>query len=285
MTTADDRRKIPQKRGSRPARWASVAVLAIGSIWVLLPIAWLLFTAFKEPVDAFAFPPKLNSPFTFDNFLTLKDQAYFSAVGHSLIVAASCVLFSLVLGLPAGYALSRGTFRGKNMIGVFLLASYAAPAVIFIIPLFFIYNQFNVLDTFPGLVLAYLTGLLPFTIWLSRGFFDDLPVELEEAGMLDGCSRSRIFFSIVLPLALPAVSTIGVLVAILSWGEYFGALILSGPKTDTAPVAIGNFIAYDTHNWSAMAAAGVVVILPVLLATIVAQRGILSGLTAGAVRG
>lgn len=261
-----------------------MAILCIGSIWVLLPIAWLLFTAFKLPVDAFAFPPKLDSAFTLDNFLTLRDEGYFGAVGHSLIVATSCVLLSLLMGLPAGYALSRGTFRGKNMVGVFLLASYAAPAVIFIIPMFFIYNRLNVLDTFPGLVLAYLTGLLPFTIWFSRGFFDDLPIELEEAAMLDGCSRARTFVSIVLPLALPAISTIAVLVAILSWGEYFGALILSGPRTATAPVAIGNFIAYDAHNWSAMAAAGVLVILPVLVATIVAQRGILSGLTAGAVR-
>jgi multiple sugar transport system permease protein len=156
--------------------------------------------------------------------------------------------------------------------------------VIFIIPLFFIYNKLHALDTYPGLVLAYLTGLLPFTIWLSRGFFDDLPIELEEAAMIDGCSRSRAFVQIVVPLAVPAISTIGVLVAILSWGEYFGALILTGPKTVTAPVEVGNFIAYDVHNWSAMAAAGVVLIVPVLIATIVGQRGILSGLTAGAVR-
>jgi multiple sugar transport system permease protein len=102
--------------------------------------------------------------------------------------------------------------------------------------------------------------------------------------MIDGCGRTRVFLRIVLPLSLPAVSTIGVLVAILTWGEFFGALILTGPNTVTAPVAMGNFISYDTNNWSALAAAGVVVIVPVLIATVVAQRGLLSGLTAGAVR-
>jgi multiple sugar transport system permease protein len=265
-------------------RWLARVVLYIGAIWVLVPIVWLLYTAFKLPVDAFAFPPKINSPFTLANFRTLAANGYFIAVVHSLIVTASSVVASLVLGLPAGYSLSRGNFRGKNVIGVFLLASYAAPAVIFIIPLYFIYVRLNVLNTYPSLILAYLTGLLPFTIWLSRRFFDGLPIELEDAGMIDGCSRARVFVRIVLPLALPAVSTISVLVGLLAWGEFFGALILTGPSTVTAPVSMGNFISYNTNDWSALAAAGVVVIVPVLVATVIAQRGLLSGLTAGAVR-
>lgn len=274
----------PALRPSRLYKWATWVVLLIGAVWVLLPIVWLLYTAFKLPVYGFAFPPKINTPFTLENFQTLLHNGYFSAVFHSLVVTICCVVLSLALGLPAGYALSRGNFRGKNLIGVFLLASYAAPAVIFIIPLFFIYTKLNILDSYPGIVLAYLTGLLPFTIWLSRRFFDDLPIELEDAGMIDGCSRARVFVRIVLPLSLPAVSTIGVLIAILAWGEFFGALILTGPKTVTAPVSMGNFISYNTNNWSALAAAGVVVIVPVLIATVVAQRGLLSGLTAGAVR-
>jgi multiple sugar transport system permease protein len=274
----------PALRPSRLYKWATWVVLLIGAVWVLLPIVWLLYTAFKLPVYGFAFPPKINTPFTLANFQTLLHNGYFSAVLHSLVVTICCVVLSLVLGLPAGYALSRGKFRGKSLIGVFLLASYAAPAVIFIIPLFFIYTKLNILDSYPGIVLAYLTGLLPFTIWLSRRFFDDLPIELEDAGMIDGCSRARVFMRIVLPLSLPAVSTIGVLIAILAWGEFFGALILTGPKTVTAPVSMGNFISYNTNNWSALAAAGVVVIVPVLIATVIAQRGLLSGLTAGAVR-
>jgi multiple sugar transport system permease protein len=259
-------------------------VLTAGAIWVLVPIVWLLYTAFKRPVDAFAFPPKITSPFTLANFSTLLSNGYFAAVVHSLIVTTSCVVASLVLGLPAGYSLSRGNFRGKNVIGVFLLFSYAAPAVIFIIPLYFIYIRLNVLNTYPSLVLAYLTGLLPFTIWLSRRFFDGLPIELEEAGLIDGCGRTRVFVRIVLPLSVPAISTIGVLVALLAWGEFFGALVLTGSSTVTAPVSMGNFISYNTNDWSALAAAGVVVIVPVLIATVVAQRRLVSGLTAGGVR-
>lgn len=274
-------------RSLQPSTLYRVAVwivLGVGSIWVLVPIVWLLYTAFKLPVDAFAFPPKITSPFTLTNFRTLLSNGYFAAVLHSLIVTTSSVVASLVLGLPAGYSLSRGNFRGKNLVGVFLLASYAAPAVIFIIPLYFIYIRLNVLDSYPSLVLAYLTGLLPFTIWLSRRFFDDLPVELEDAGLIDGCGRAGVFVRIVLPLSVPAISTIGVLVALLAWGEFFGALILTGPSTVTAPVSMGNFISYNTNNWSALAAAGVVVIVPVLIATVVAQRGLISGLTAGALR-
>lgn len=264
-------------------RSVTYIILIVGAAWVLLPLIWLLSTAFKTPLQAFAFPPRLLAGFTIDNFRTLQEDGFFILVEHSLIITSACVIFSLGLGLPAGYALSRGRLRGEHVVGVFLLASYSAPAVIFIIPLFFLYIRFNLINTYQGIILAYLTGLLPFTIWLSRRFFDDLPVELEEAAMVDGCSRGRAFRSVVLPLAKPAVSTIGVLVAMLAWGEYFGALILTGPGTATAPVGIGNFIAYSTHNWSAMAAGGVVVVLPVLIATLVAQRGILAGLTAGAV--
>ena len=274
-------------RSLRPSLAHRVAVwivLGVGAIWVLVPIVWLLYTAFKLPVDAFAFPPKIISPFTLGNFRTLVDNGYFTAVLHSVIVTTSSVVASLVLGLPAGYSLSRGSFRGKNLIGVFLLASYAAPAVIFIIPLYFIYTRLNVLDTYPSLVLAYLTGLLPFTIWLSRRFFDGLPIELEDAALTDGCGRAGVFLRIVLPLSMPAISTIGVLVGLLAWGEFFGALILTGPNTVTAPVSMGNFISYNTNNWSALAAAGVVVIVPVLVATVIAQRRLVSGLTAGAVR-
>ncbi len=265
-------------------RLAVRIVLGVGAIWVLVPIVWLLYTAFKLPVDAFAFPPKITSPFTLTNFRTLLSSGYFAAVLHSVIVTTSSVVVSLVLGLPAGYALARGNFRGRNVIGVFLLASYAAPAVIFIIPLYFIYIRLNILDTYPSLVLAYMTGLLPFTIWLSRRFFDGLPVELEDAGLIDGCGRAGVFIRIVLPLSLPAISTIGVLVGLSAWGEFFGALILTGPSTVTAPVSMGNFISYNTNNWSALAAAGVVVIVPVLIVTVIAQRGLVSGLTAGALR-
>jgi multiple sugar transport system permease protein len=277
--------RIP--RSMQPSLLHRVAVrivLAVGAIWVLIPIVWLLYTAFKLPVDAFAFPPKIASPFTLTNFRTLMSNGYFAAVLHSVIVTTSSVVVSLVLGLPAGYALARGNFRGRNAIGVFLLASYAAPAVIFIIPLYFIYIKLNVLDTYPSLVLAYMTGLLPFTIWLSRRFFDGLPVELEDAGLIDGCGRVRVFVRIVLPLSLPAISTIGVLVGLSAWGEFFGALILTGQSTVTAPVSMGNFISYNTNDWSALAAAGVVVIVPVLIITVIAQRGLVSGLTAGALR-
>lgn len=271
-------------RPSLRYRFAVWIVLGVGAIWVLVPIVWLFYTAFKLPVDAFAFPPKIASPFTLVNFRTLLNNGYFAAVLHSVIVTTSSVVASLVLGLPAGYSLSRGNFRGKNLIGVFLLASYAAPAVIFIIPLYFIYIRLNVLDTYPSLVLAYLTGLLPFTIWLSRRFFDGVPVELEDAGLIDGCSQAGVFVRIILPVSVPAISTIGVLVGLLAWGEFFGALILTGAGTVTAPVSMGNFISYNTNDWSALAAAGVVVIVPVLVATIIAQRSLVSGLTAGAVR-
>jgi ABC-type glycerol-3-phosphate transport system permease component len=192
---------------------------------------------------------------------------------------------SLALGLPAGYALSRGQFRGKQFIGLFLLASYAAPVAIFIFPLFDIYVRLHLINTYPGLVLAYLTGLLPFTVWMSRGYFDTFPREVEEAALLDGCGHVSVFTRFVLPLSMPMVVTIGILDALFSWGEYFGAQILTGQSTYTLPVAISDLIGYNSTNYGQLAAGCLLLVGPPLIFIIIAQRRILSGLTAAAVRG
>jgi multiple sugar transport system permease protein len=260
-------------------------IVTLGALWIAIPVVWIISTSLRKPIDAFAFPPKLFAPLTLDNFRSLGANGFYPALMHSIIVVAACVVASLVLGLPAGYALSRGQFRGKQFIGLFLLASYAAPAAIFIFPLFQIFDSVHLIDTFAGLVLAYLTGLLPFTVWMSHGYFDAFPREVEEAALLDGCGHVRVFTRVVLPLSTPMVATVGVLVGLLSWGEYFGAQILTGRNTYTLPVAVSSLIGFNTTNFGQLAAGCVLLVVPPLVLTIVAQRGILSGLTAGAVRG
>ncbi len=170
------------------------------------------------------------------------------------------------------------------MITGWLVASYITPAVVFIIPMYIIFSRLGLLNNYVGLVLAYETGLLPFTIWMMRSYFSDIPRELDEAAWVDGCSKLRAFLTVIMPVAWPGVSTVAILVALASWGEYFGALILSGPSTMTAPVAIFSFVGILTANWSAMAAGGVLVVLPMFVATMFVQRGLIRGLTVGAVK-
>ncbi|MBV9356060.1 MAG: carbohydrate ABC transporter permease [Chloroflexi bacterium] len=275
-----------RRRNYRKYTWDVIAflLLVIGLVYLLLPLVWLVLTAFKLPLDAFANPPRFISPVTLDNFKTLLSGQFLTNLGHSAILTVLATAVAMGLGAPAGYAFARSRVPGQQLITGWLVASYITPAVVFIIPMYIIFSRLGLLNNYIGLVLAYETGLLPFTIWMMRSYFSDIPRELDEAAWVDGCSKLRAFFTVIMPVAWPGVSTVAILVALASWGEYFGALILSGPSTMTAPVAIFSFVGILTANWSAMAAGGVLVVLPMFVATMFVQRGLIRGLTVGAVK-
>lgn len=259
-------------------------LLTIGSLFVLLPLVWMLSTAFKTPNDAFAMPPRFLAKLTLQNFRGLLTEVFRSYVVHSAVVAVVTTGIALVLGVPAGYAFARSKVPGARLINLWLVLAYVAPPVVFILPLYIIYQHLHLLDTYPGLILAYETGLLPFTVWLTRIYFNDVPRELDEAAWIDGCSKLGALWRVVLPTVLPGITTVGLLVGLASWGEYFGAVILTGPKTETAPVAVNSYVGLLSADWSRLAAAGVIVLIPALVATIFVQRGFARGLTLGAVK-
>ena len=264
---------------------ARFLLLAIGLIIIAVPFLWIILTAFKKPVDAASVPPEIFSPFTTKNFKNLNANGFVDSLGNSAILTLTTLVCTLGLGVPAGYAFARGKFRGRRFLGGFLLFSRMVPPVVFIIPLFLFFNKFALVGTYTGLTLAYLTGLLPFAVWMSASYFQDIPQELEEAARVDGATRWQAFWRIALPLALPGVLSVGLLIAIAAWSEYFIPLILAGPTTTPATVGIVSFIGVDSINWGAMAAGALALIVPVFIATLLAQRGLLRGLTAGAVKG
>ena len=261
------------------------ALLTLALIAMAVPFCWIILTAFKLPVDAASVPPVLISPFTAMNFSALNDDGFAQSLWNSTVITVTTTVSTLVLGVPAGYAFARGKFVGRRFLGSFLLFSRMVPPVIFIIPLFLFFHDLNLIGTFTGLTLAYLTGLLPFAVWMSASYFQDVPVELEEAARVDGANRMQAFLLIALPLATPGVVSVALLIAIAAWSEYFIPLILAGPDTTPATVGIVNFIGVDTINWGAMAAGALTLLVPVFLATLLAQRGLLRGLTAGALKG
>src|SRR6201992_1401126 len=203
--------------------------LLIAAVFVLLPLFWLLSTAFKTPSAAFALPPKWISKPTTANFSTLLTGQFGKSLLNSVIVAVASTAVALLLGVPAGCSFARSPVRGGKIINSWFILAYVAPPAIFIIPLYIIYQHLGLLDTYPGLVLAYETGLLPFTVWLMRVYFTDVPKELDEAAWIDGCSKMRALWRVVLPTVWPGITTVGLLVGLASWGEYFGAAILTGP--------------------------------------------------------
>jgi multiple sugar transport system permease protein len=272
-------------RPSRRIGVFRVVLLGAGLVLVAIPFVWILLTAFKLPVDAASVPPEIFSPITSSNFEQVFQGPYLQSVGNSVIITVGTTVATLLFGVPAGYALARGRFFGRRFLGGFLLFSRMVPPVIFIIPLFLFFHELGLIDSFVGLVLAYLSGLLPFTVWLCASYFSDIPIELEDAARVDGCSRAQAFIRVSLPLAIPGVLTVGLLIAIAAWSEYFIPLLLAGPYTTPATVGLVNFIGVDSINWGAMAAAALVLAVPVFFVTLLAQRGLLRGLTAGAVKG
>jgi len=262
-----------------------ILLLLIGLVLIGIPFLWIVLTAFKDPVAADASPPMFISPLTLSNFSTLFQDGYAKSLLNSVIITTLATGFTLIFGIPAGYAFARGRFRGRNFFGAFLLFSRMVPPVIYIIPLFLFFHLLNLIGTFTGLTLAYLTGLLPFTVWMSASYFQGVPVELEDAARVDGCSRLRSFVSISLPLALPGIVSVGLLIGIAAWGEYFIPLILGGFSTEPATVGIVDFVGIDGSSWGPMAAGALCLIVPVFLATLVAQRSLIDGLTSGALKG
>jgi multiple sugar transport system permease protein len=277
-------RRRPGSRRRLVASLASNVVLLLFLGFVLLPVLWVVLTAFKGPADAYATPPTFTFHPTLLNFHTLFHSQFLTDLGHSVILMVLSTAVALVLGVPAGYALARANFVGKKFITSWLVIAYITPVIVFIIPLYVEYLKIGISGSYLALVLAYEIGLMPFTIFMMRSYFTDLPVQLEEAAMVDGCSRARALWRVVLPVMWPAVVTVGILVAIASWGEYFVALVLTNESTTTAPVAIYTYVGIESSDWGAMAAGSLLVVLPVLILAVFVQRGLIRGLTSGAVK-
>jgi len=260
-------------------------LLLAGLVFIAIPYLWILLTAFKRPVDAMAVPPMIISPVTTKNFASLIDSPFWGSLGNSVIITVLTTTFTLFFGVPAGYAFARGRFVGRRFLGGWLLFSRMVPPVIFIIPLFLFFHALHLIDSFVGLTLAFMTGLLPFTIWMSASYFQDIPTELEDAARVDGATRPEAFVSVMLPLASSGIVTVGFLIAIAAWSEYFIPMMLAGVYTTPAAVGVVNYVGGDTINWGAMAAAALTLVVPVVLLTLLAQRGLIRGLTAGAIKG
>jgi multiple sugar transport system permease protein len=272
-------------RRKRRGTAVRVTILLGGLVFIIVPYLWIILTAIKLPVDAAAVPPMIFSPVTTMNIEALTEGPFGRSLVASVIITVLTTVATLLVGVPAGYAFARGRFRGRRFFTGWLLLSRMVPPVIFIIPLFLFFHRLKLIDTFHGLTLAYLTGLLPFTVWMSASYFQDVPIELEEAARIDGAGRTRTFLEVVLPLARPGILTVGLLIGIAAWSEYFIPLILAGIETTPATVGLVNFIGIDTLDWGALAAGALTLVIPTIIVTLIVQRGMLRGLSAGAVKG
>lgn len=272
------------RAGRRVSHWPAVVAWCL-VLAVLSPFVWLLSTALKQPADAFSPTPVLFAKPTLENFTrVIAESDFLLAYANSAIVVLATTFFTLLFGVTAGYALARSDRASSRLMGRWVLVVRMTPPMAFALPMFLMFQQLRLLDTYLALVLVYLTITLPFCTWLMAGYFLGIPVELEEAARIDGCSRITALWRVILPSARPGIATAAIFSFISSWNEFFYPLVIAGRTTKPASVAIQGFISSAGVDWGGLSAAALLVLLPVFVFSLLTQRGLVAGLTAGAVK-
>lgn len=276
---------MSQSRAQRHTRWFYTMLTLVWVVIVVFPVLWMALMMFKANEDMFARPTVWLFEPTLEHFRYVWEQGYLWNLIHSLIVSLLSTVLVVLVGTPAAYAFARFPIWRRDDLLLFILATRMAPPVALVIPYYLIYSKLQVLDTFGGLIVAYLTFNLSFYVWVLRSFCRDLPVELEEAAMTEGYSRWQVLTRITLPLLRPGIIATAVLCFIFAWNEFLFAFMLAGDHVRTLPVAIPTLITAQGVRWGELAIVGVVALIPVLIAVFILQRHIVRGLTLGAVKG
>jgi multiple sugar transport system permease protein len=272
----------------------TAAVLAL-VVWTVFPFFWILLTSLKQPLDVIAAPPKILFEPTLDNyagiFIGRQRGAYASARPdfplfflNSIIISGGAVLLSFLAGVPASFALARYRFRFQEQLAFLFMSFRFAPFIAFLIPLYILFQRTGLYNTYHGLILAYQIITLPFTIWMLRSFFMEIPLEVEEAAKIDGCSWWGVLTHVILPLSLPGIAVTLILGFMFSWNAFNYPLMLAGRQTFPVTVGAIQFISYEQVLWGQMAAASLVAVLPQLILSLFVQKYIVRGLTMGAIR-
>jgi len=263
-------------------------ILAVGLFMALFPYVWLILTSFKTDAESISIPPTILAHPTLANYeyvIFQEGVGILFYMKNSAIIAAGSVALSLLLGVSAAYAFTRFRFRGSGGLAFWILSTRMGPPMGIIVPIFLLWKFLDLYDTLLGMILVYTMINVPFVVWMMKGYFQEIPKEIEEAAMADGCSRLMAFRKIMLPLALPGLVATGVFCLLVSWNEFFFALLLTGTVARTAPVAITSSISTEIVRWGEMCASSTLVLIPVLVCFAYVQKHFVRGLTLGAVRG
>lgn len=258
-----------------------VVVLMAPTVFIFL---WMLSLSLKSEVDNTAYPPVfIPRELQFENYASVfAKNPFLQFAINSLIIASGSAALSLILGTLAAYGIARWN---HHKVGTTILVARLVPGLSYLLPWYIMFRGLGLSGTYTGLVLAHTVISLPIVAWLMIGFFQDQNSELEDAALVDGCGPFGAFFRIALPLALPGLAVSGILAFIFSWNNFVYSIILAGPQTRTLPVAVFNMMGFEQTAWGPLAAAAVLVTLPVLVLTLFVQRYIVTGLSLGAIKG
>jgi len=291
MTTVNEAKvalDVPASRPvSRPRLWlrlGHVAAAGVVLLW-LFPVYWVVLTSFKPIVEINSAIPSFVFEPTLENYRDLFAKFEFSGVLlNSIIVTVATCIVVVGLGVMAAYALARLKVPGEKHLALWILSLRFLPPIAVAIPFYIQWQDLNLLDTHVGLIVVYVAFNLPFAIWLLRGFLADVPIELEEAALLDGLSRLQILWRVVVPVILPGLASTSIFIFVFTWNEYLMALMLTSVNAVTVPVTISKFVMPYTILWGDLSAAVVIQLVPMLAVVFLLQRHIVRGMTLGAVK-
>lgn len=272
-----------RRRRAGSSRIRKAAILLVAAVW-LSPVVWIIATAFKSPRDVLSlqllFTPTLN------NFVVAFGNPFFlgERLVNSIVVTVATLAIALPVSTAAAYAFSRFRFPGGSAWSLGVLATQFLPPVIIIIPLFVAFRSLGLIDTRAALVIANMSFVVPYATWMIKGFIDGLPLDMEEAAQIDGASRLRAIWDIVVPLVLPGIATAAIFCFVVSWNEFFYALVLTRQEAVTLPVALISTRTDQGDAWEVMATMGLVILAPMLVISRLMQRFFVRGITTGGVR-
>jgi multiple sugar transport system permease protein len=260
-----------------------VVALVVVILVLVAPLVWMVSSSFKTNVDIYDTSKAVFFSPTVDNYTKVLAQAnYTQFIFNSFWVAFVSTALSLVLGVPAAYSMSRFAMNRSALV---VLMARVIPGVSLLVPWYYVFSNLRMVGGYTVLILSHMFVALPLVVYIMMGYFDSLPLELEESALVDGLTPIGAFRLITLPLSMPGIATAGILSFIFSWNNFMFALVLSGASTKTLPVAIFNFVGYASIDWGGLMAAATVVTLPIMVIALFTQKYIVSGMTAGATKG
>lgn len=278
---------ISQKMKNLPKELILWVLLAIAVLWAFFPVLYIAISSFKMPTHIWDYPPSFSGPYSLINYrdLVVKWPGYFKSIKNSLIITAGTAAVVLACSIFAAYAFSRFTYGLVRLSALFVIIIRMVPPIVISIPLFPLFNSWGLVDKHITLIILYSAFMVSMTTLLMKTFVDDIPVALEEAAMIDGCSKLQAFLKVTIPLSVPGIVTVVIFTSIFAWNEYLFAFVFTGTEAGTAPLILSEFMgAIMGVQWGMLLAASIVHLVPLVILTWMVQRYLIKGMGFGAVK-
>lgn len=284
MIAADlARRQLARRRAWRLG-WRYAAALVLTVIF-LFPVYWLFSISMKTPEEIFASPPVwYPASIQFNNFRVLFKDGDAATVGNSLFIAGTSTVLAMFFGTLCAYSLARFKTGGDNL-AIWIISQRMIPPIVVVFPLFLLYVWLGWVDTYHGLILLYTAFNLPYVIWMMRGYIEDIPAELEESALVDGCTRWQVLYKVIFPMARTGLFATAVFTFVFAWNDFIFALVMTRSEVTTFPVQVTHYFGGQSNFWAKIAAMSVLGTVPVFVAVAFLQRYLVRGISMGAVKG